>query len=189
MMQKFKLLAMFTLTTLAGQLLHAVEDVQRVVSAPCTIVGGNLRTMVFAGQEYQNVRWCGFGYLDFKGRPFLLNTYDANTSTFWGRTSRGELSVIPGAFLLIVVENYAYVISWKNQIQVLDLSQGQAKSVGIFPAKFPYREPSADLDAYKQYMSGFSYEVVNNKIWLRQSSSNEPAVRIDITDPRNPVVK
>lgn len=168
--------------------LQAVEDVQKVMSGPCVIAGGNPRTMVLAGREYQDVKWCGFGYIDSKGNPFTLNTYSDGSTTFWGRTSRRELSVIPGAFLLIIVENYAYVISWKGSVEVLDLSQGQAKSVRIIPAKFPYREPSADRNTFQSYMSGFSYEVTYNKIWIKQQNTNEPAVRINITDPTHPVV-
>lgn len=164
--------------------LQAVEDVQKVMSGPCVAAGGNPRTMVLAGREYQDVKWCGFQYIDSKGSILFMFDEDG----FWGRDkSRKSLPVIPGAFLLIIVENYAYIISWKD-IEVLDLSQGQAISVGIFPAKFPYREPSADFKAFQRYMSGFSYEVTYNKIWIKQQNTNEPAVRINITDPTHPVV-
>lgn len=187
-MKLIKIVSSFLVIFFASQL-QAVADVQKVMSGPCVMSGGNPRDMVLAGQEYQNVKWCGFGYLDSKANPFTLITYDANTTMFYSRASRREVSVIPGAFILIIVENYAYIISWKGSLEVLDLSQGQAKSIGVFPAQVPYREPSANFDAYKRYMSGFSYEVTNNKIWLRQSVSNEPAVRIDITDPTHPVVR
>jgi hypothetical protein len=172
----------------AGQILHAVADVQKVMSGPCVMSGGNPRNMVLAGQEYRDVKWCGFRYIDSSASPFVLNS-DEKTSTFYSRPSRKEIPVTPGAFILIIVENYAYLISWKGYVEVLDLSQGQAKSIGVFPAPIPYQEPPAYYDDFQRRMAGFSYEVVNNKILLRHSSINPSVLTIDITDPRHPVVK
>lgn len=183
-----KVVSCLVLVFSVGQMLRAVADVQKVMSGPCVMAGGNPRNMVLAGIEYENVKWCGNRYIDSKAVPFVLDP-DEKMSTFYSRASRKEIPVTSGAFILIIVENYAYLISWKGYVEVIDLSQGQSKSIGIFPARIPYREPPAYYDDFQRYMSGFSYEVVNNKIWLRQSLTNEPTIRIDITDPRNPIIK